>query len=117
MKWLKTFDEDFVRENFKDKALAESIIKDQRKRYKVLLVIVISFALVALVAIADAVIKLSHRKDIETEAGSFVKQIDACVLQARTEMEKALAAPRATAERYQAIQIQLKNCSESKSKR
>lgn len=117
MKWLKTFDEDFVRENFKDKTLAESIIRDQQKRYTTTIIVLISFLVVAMIAFIYAGIKIYEGKSIETEYALVLNENEQCIENARQEMINASNAAKANEEKHKAISEQLLNCSPPKSKK
>lgn len=117
MKFFQTVDPEFVRANFKDPALAETIIRASKRRATITSIIVASFLLVIMVVVGYAINKQNVARGFQVEALTLVSKADSCQQEAKQQMEQAAVARKKAEENNLKIQQQLEDCQKKNRKK
>jgi hypothetical protein len=110
MKLFQNIDPDFVRANFKDRALAEKIIQADQRRANIIKIVAGSFLVVMLGAIGYAINKQNIARDFQNQAFSALMKANSCKHQAEQQMHQAAASRQQAEEMHMKIQQQLEEC-------
>ncbi len=115
-KWFNTVDEDFLRQNFKEPAMAEPFIRGGRRRDIILMIIVGIFVLVTLAAIVYGYVQKTIVAKEQQELVRVESQTAACIQDAQTKMATARYARTQAEEFNRKVQEQLKECGKKPNK-
>jgi predicted histidine transporter YuiF (NhaC family) len=102
--------EDFLRTNLKDAASAEFLIKENRKRANITMIVMVAFALLTFAAVAYAQYQRSSISDSKQATIEIENQIQICVQEARAQALRAQSVTLQTQEMFKETTEQLKNC-------
>ena len=107
-------DPNFLRNNLKDPALAETYIRDSKRKARTTSIVLVSFVLVTIMAVVYGFVLQASAQKAEQFAATQKAQLDLCILESQKQQALAEEARMIGEEANKAMQIQLLECQKRK---